>query len=121
MTCYVLSFIEVGTRRDITRHPEPWSMQQVAGNATIEDCGYLNGCGYLHDRQKCREVGTFCSHRSWCDPPMCGFCTTQCKLNCMVPVLISVRYQDQPLFVGEDGRLGTQRFLPETIRRIISP
>jgi putative transposase len=62
VTCYVLFFIEVGSRRvrlgGITRHPDSWWMQQVARNATMEGTGYLNGCLYLlHDRDKkfCRE------------------------------------------------------------------
>jgi putative transposase len=62
VTYYVLFFIEVGSCRvrldGITRHPESWWMQQVARNATWEDCGYLDGCRYLlHDRDQkfCRE------------------------------------------------------------------
>jgi putative transposase len=62
VTYYVLFFIEVGRRRirlgGITRHPDSCWMEQVAGNATMEDTGYLNGCRYLlHDRDKkfCRD------------------------------------------------------------------
>ena len=55
VTYYVLFFIEVGSRRvylgGITRHPEAGWMEPVAGNASMQDHGYLNGCRYLlHDR-----------------------------------------------------------------------
>jgi hypothetical protein len=62
VTYYVLFFIAVGTRRvylgGITRHPEAGWMEQVPRNASMQDNGYLNGCGYLlHDRDQkfCRE------------------------------------------------------------------
>jgi len=62
VTCDVLFFIEVGSRRvslgGITRHPDSCWMEQVARNATMQDTGYLNGCRYLlHDRDPkfCRE------------------------------------------------------------------
>jgi hypothetical protein len=55
VTCYVLFFIVVGSRRvslgGITRQPDSSWMAQVARNATMQDSGYLNGCRYLlHDR-----------------------------------------------------------------------
>src|SRR5262249_13454080 len=57
VTCYVLFFIELESRRvwigRITRHPESCWIQQVARNATLEGEGYLKGCRYvLHDRDK---------------------------------------------------------------------
>jgi hypothetical protein len=62
VTYYVLFFIAVGTRRvclgGITRHPDAGWMEQVTGNASMQDSGYLNGCRYLlHDRDQkfCRQ------------------------------------------------------------------
>ena len=62
VTYYVLVFIELESRRvwigGITQHPDASWMQQVAGNATLEGTGYLNGRRYLlHDRDQkfCRE------------------------------------------------------------------
>jgi integrase-like protein len=55
VTCYVLFFIHLETRRvsvaGITRHPDQEWMQQIARSATQESWGYLDECRYvLHDR-----------------------------------------------------------------------
>ena len=55
MTCYVLFFIHLESRRvdiaGITDHPNEQWMQQMARNATMEGCGALRYCRYLlHDR-----------------------------------------------------------------------
>ena len=57
VTCYVLFFIHLETRRitiaGITRHPDGEWMGQIARRATQESWGYLSGCRYvLHDRDK---------------------------------------------------------------------
>jgi transposase InsO family protein len=56
VTCYVLFFIELGTRRvhlaGITPHPNEAWMMQVARNATMAGLGFLDGKRYLvHDRE----------------------------------------------------------------------
>lgn len=55
VTCYVLFFMKLGSRRveiaGITRHPDEEWMQQAARTATQESWGHLRGCRYLlHDR-----------------------------------------------------------------------
>ena len=55
VTYYVLFFIHLESRRvsiaGITNHPHEYWMQQIARNATLEEWGSLNRCGYvLHDR-----------------------------------------------------------------------
>ena len=55
VTCYVLFFIHLQSRRvtvaGITRHPEQHWMEQIARSATQETWGYLHPCRYvLHDR-----------------------------------------------------------------------
>ena len=54
VTCYVLFFIHLGSRRvtiaGITIHPNEAWMKQMARKATMEDCGALGNCRYLlHD------------------------------------------------------------------------
>jgi putative transposase len=61
VTCYVLFFIHLDSRRvsiaGITRHPDQEWMEQIARSATQESWGYLNGCRHvLHDRD-----AKFCS------------------------------------------------------------
>jgi hypothetical protein len=65
VTYHVLFFLEVSSRRvwlgGITRHPDSAWMQQVARNATMQETGYLKGCGYLlHDRDQPRVSGHSC-------------------------------------------------------------
>jgi putative transposase len=55
VTYYVLFFIHLESRKvdiaGITVHPDQGWMQQMARNATMEDCGTLRDCRYLlHDR-----------------------------------------------------------------------
>ena len=55
VTYYVLFFIHLESRRvdiaGITDHPNEQWMQQMARNATMEECGALRHCCYLlHDR-----------------------------------------------------------------------
>jgi transposase len=55
VTYYVLFFIHLESRRvslaGMTRHPGQEWMEQQARNATMEEWGFLRGCGYLlHDR-----------------------------------------------------------------------
>jgi transposase InsO family protein len=55
VTCYVLFFIHLESRRvdiaGITIHPDERWMRQIARNATMEECGILRDCRYLlHDR-----------------------------------------------------------------------
>ncbi len=57
VTCYVLFFIHLETRRitiaGITSHPDGEWMEQIARSATQESWGYLSRCRYvLHDRDK---------------------------------------------------------------------
>jgi hypothetical protein len=55
VTYYVLFFIHLESRRvaiaGITVHPDEAWMKQMARNATMDEYGALQGCGYLlHDR-----------------------------------------------------------------------
>jgi putative transposase len=55
VTYYVLFFIHLESRRvslaGMTRYPGQEWMEQQARNATMEEWGFLRGCGYLlHDR-----------------------------------------------------------------------
>ena len=55
ITCYVLFFIHIGTRKihiaGITTHPDEKWMKQMARNISMADIGFLSGCRYLiHDR-----------------------------------------------------------------------
>src|SRR5262245_15092940 len=55
VTCYVLFFIHLESRRvdivGISVHPDERWMQQMARNVTMEGCGALRDCRYLlHDR-----------------------------------------------------------------------
>jgi len=55
ITCYVLFFIHIGTRKvhitGITTNPNEYWMKQIARNITMVDIGFLFGCRYLlHDR-----------------------------------------------------------------------
>jgi transposase InsO family protein len=55
VTCYVLFFIHLESRRvhiaGIAVHPDERWMQQIARNVTMEGCGALRDCRYLlHDR-----------------------------------------------------------------------
>jgi len=55
VTCYVLFFIHVGTRKihiaGITTNPDEYWMKQIARSVSIADIGFLSGCRYLlHDR-----------------------------------------------------------------------
>src|SRR5260370_12898555 len=57
VTYYVLFFIHLESRRvslaGMTRYPGQEWMEQQARNATMEEWGFLRGCGYLvHDRDK---------------------------------------------------------------------
>jgi len=55
VTYYVLFFIHLESRKvhvaGITFHPNEQWMQQIARNATMDGCGFLENCRYLlHDR-----------------------------------------------------------------------
>ena len=55
MTYYVLFFIHLESRKvdiaGITVHPNEQWMQQMARNATMEECGAVRDCRFLlHDR-----------------------------------------------------------------------
>ncbi len=55
VTCYVLFFIQLESRRvriaGITRHPNQEWIEQIGRSATLESSGYLHTCRYvLHDR-----------------------------------------------------------------------
>jgi putative transposase len=54
VTCYVLFFIHVESRKvhiaGITSHPDDHWMRQIARNVTMEEWGFLKQCLYLlHD------------------------------------------------------------------------
>ena len=62
ITCYVLFFIHLGSRKvclaGMTPHPDEKWMQQMARNVTLEQWGFLGNCRYLlHDRDSkfCRS------------------------------------------------------------------